>query len=632
MRRYVCLLLMVLWCLPAVAVDNEPVHTLPAQNATFMPDLQTYLKRELASILMRLSPVGRVVSGGLPATSGSCTSPAFATEAVTNQGNRVTANGSGGAVAINFGTQGANCSNPGSAVVRTVICAASANTLGNFHRVGTTSNYFTNVIDTDPQTPADCATLFDVGITNGIITTVHDKRDLSWTSARTRQFNVLDYGAVADDATDLGVPLTAALRACAEQHGGIVHVPVGVYRQTSAVVIPGGCTVQGDGWEADTGFLSGVHGKGTWIHLTSTSFVPFTLVNVAPAIKGIAFDHDQPAPGVGWAPNAYPYTIEFTEPGGDAVIEDILFWRATKGIREYSSTNQGYARYSIRRILGQIFDTGVEIGFNADVGRMADIHFWPFWSLDTNVTAYQTSHAVGIRSLRNDNPHFESIFIFGMDWGFFFGSNSYGVTNKFRIVNADLDHVRVGIEVNGDATTGQLSNVTTQGDTLDPGLGVTLTGNAAHVEASNLSVGAVTTSCVAVQNSSVFLITNLRCDNWNLLSGGFPAMEGATNGKFILGGTRAFTNGHSGAFYSSVDAFFPATMPGGAFFNPGETLFVGMNTDGNPVVKFDQNANIGRNIPDGKISIHNGTDFQTSGSYRYLCVKDEEVYARTSCP
>lgn len=69
--------------------------------------------------------------------------------------------------------------------------------------------------------------------------------------------NVLNYGAVADNSTDLGPPLTAAFTACAS--GGLVYIPPGNYALNTWVTLSGGTTwaLQLDGVIYRTGTSGG---------------------------------------------------------------------------------------------------------------------------------------------------------------------------------------------------------------------------------------------------------------------------------------------------------------------------------------------------------------------------------------
>lgn len=180
------LLLFALLALPAFAVDNEPVNTLPnATNSSFNAQARAFWQSELPAILGRYFPSDWVYSGGLHATSASCTSAAFAVEAFTRADatahqNRVTADSAGGSVAINYAavSLGANCANPGSDVCWVAVSGANVPTLpsSNFKRSGTSNYYVLCGTSSQPTTPAGAALLMSVTITNGTISAVQDVR------------------------------------------------------------------------------------------------------------------------------------------------------------------------------------------------------------------------------------------------------------------------------------------------------------------------------------------------------------------------------------------------------------------------------------------------------------------------
>jgi hypothetical protein len=152
---------------------NETINTIPnAALVTFQTLGNLFWDNELPAIMSRYLPGRFVRSGGLHGTSGSRVTAAFATEAFTELGNRVTADNLGGAVSIDYGAMGAS----GTVTCWTIISAQAGNSLGNFQRVGT-SNYFVNVGETpEPPLPSDSVWLMKVTITTNAITAVEDRR------------------------------------------------------------------------------------------------------------------------------------------------------------------------------------------------------------------------------------------------------------------------------------------------------------------------------------------------------------------------------------------------------------------------------------------------------------------------
>ncbi|KAA8905875.1 pectin lyase fold/virulence factor [Sphaerosporella brunnea] len=70
-----------------------------------------------------------------------------------------------------------------------------------------------------------------------------DKRSvgaLTPLSKKTTVCNVLNYGAVADNKTDIGPAISKAFTACAKNGGATLYIPEGNYLQTTGVVLNGG--------------------------------------------------------------------------------------------------------------------------------------------------------------------------------------------------------------------------------------------------------------------------------------------------------------------------------------------------------------------------------------------------------
>ena len=205
----VTLLMLCLWITVSHGAGNEVSNTLPDSNniSTFRTQSRTFWQNEDAARDAESFPDGFVSSGGSHATSGSCVSTAFATTAYTNSGNRVRAksDGSGGTVAIDYNTVGANCANPGSDTAYVAICAITGNSTGNWQRASG-SNYFINAVDSSPALPSDCAMLMEVTILNGALTAVRD-------TANHRPDHIL-LDAAAYSGADAGIKIQAAIAAC----------------------------------------------------------------------------------------------------------------------------------------------------------------------------------------------------------------------------------------------------------------------------------------------------------------------------------------------------------------------------------------------------------------------------------
>jgi rhamnogalacturonan hydrolase len=61
-------------------------------------------------------------------------------------------------------------------------------------------------------------------------------------SAKTKICNVLNYGAVADNSTDIGPAILSAFTSCAKAGGATIYVPPGSYSSQSSCIISSNAT------------------------------------------------------------------------------------------------------------------------------------------------------------------------------------------------------------------------------------------------------------------------------------------------------------------------------------------------------------------------------------------------------
>jgi hypothetical protein len=195
----------------------------------------------------------------------------------------------------------------------------------------------------------------------------------------------------------------------------------------------------------------------------------------------------------------------------------------------------------MERIWGQPLLEGIRMDHLLDVVKVSNVHFWPFWNND--VTASTRAKAAAFVSLRADNPHFTDIFVFGYRAGFSFGASPNGVTSRFLIANAGLDFTTVGIEVTGDGTTGQATNVYQVGNHADA-IGIHVAAKGVRMQFSNVRMSELGRSGVKVERSgSTVMLENLWIDGWNRAGDGSPAVEVLPGNTAYIGRSRLFQAG-----------------------------------------------------------------------------------------
>jgi hypothetical protein len=305
--------------------------------------------------------------------------------------------------------------------------------------------------------------------------------------------SVLQFGAVGDGVTDDTAAIQAAIDfASANNLGAEVFFPPGVYRTTSVINITASVTIRGV-YSRALKLNNTPRGGGTWFYLDHTGR-GFSMITPGGSVVGdiyfsnIGTYRNQPTPTGGWAPNNHDYDF-WLQGAQDVTWDDVTLLNPTKGI---SSTGSG-GRLNFYKLRGQPFQVGIYIDKAYDVCRFDQIHFWQFWSQDTNVVAYSQANLNSIHLLRCDNPMLSNIFTYGSLNGLLISQGTNGTTSKLHLVNGDFDGTAVGINVESstNGATLQFENVTHLGSPLPDS-------RLAHIQGSNNNIyfgSARTTGC-----------------------------------------------------------------------------------------------------------------------------------------
>ena len=280
--------------------------------------------------------------------------------------------------------------------------------------------------------------------------------------------SVLQFGAVGDGVTDDTAAIQAAINfASANNLGAEVFFPPGVYRTTAVINITGAVTIRGV-YSRALNLNTTPRGGGTWFYLDHTG-KGFSMITPGGSVVGdiyfsnIGTYRNQPEAGAGWAPNNHDYDF-WLQGVQDVTWDDVILLNPTKGI---SSTGSG-GRLNFYKLRGQPFQVGVYIDNAYDVCRFDQIHFWPFWSQNANVTAYTKANLNSVNLLRCDNPMISNFFTLGSLNGILISQGANGTTSKLHLVNADFDETCTALNVEASVVgaTVQLDNVTHLGSPL----------------------------------------------------------------------------------------------------------------------------------------------------------------------
>ncbi len=248
------------------------------------------------------------------------------------------------------------------------------------------------------------------------------------------------YLARGDGTSDDTGPIQAALNDAASKGGGVVYLPAGTYLVKTHLKVPAETSLVGVGRAPMTyvdkepgSTLLAVEGAG---HADGEAFL--TLQGPNSTLQGVKVFY--PKQIVADAPVPYPWTVR-GGPGDGAALIDVLL------VNPYQAVDLGSAggsRHYIRGLYGQPLQTGIWVDKCTDIGRIHDVHFWPFWSQDKKVIDYTEAHATSFIFQRADWEVVENIFSWGYRVGMELSASKDGATNG-QMSDVDFDGVDVGI-------------------------------------------------------------------------------------------------------------------------------------------------------------------------------------------
>lgn len=231
--------------------------------------------------------------------------------------------------------------------------------------------------------------------------------------ASTGVISVRDFGAKGDGKTDDTIAFRDALNE-AGKTGANVFVPAGNYVIKGNINIPPHTTIEGV-FKAPTARAKSV-GTVLWAYADkgNENGTPFIFMNPESCIKGLNIfypeqDKDKITP--------YPWTIRGM--GDNISIVDVNILNPWKAV-DFGTHPCG--RHYVKGLYGQPLNTGIVINHCLDVGRLTDIHFWPFWSDDPKVMEYTSKNATAFIFGRTDWELVSNAFCISYNIGFKFTS------------------------------------------------------------------------------------------------------------------------------------------------------------------------------------------------------------------
>lgn len=268
--------------------------------------------------------------------------------------------------------------------------------------------------------------------------------------------DVRQFGAKGDGKTDDTAAFQKALDAAGEAGGGIVSVTKGVYYFAGHLRIPNAVTLKGI-WESvpahngirDRG-LPKPTDDGSTLLVTegggSEDGAPFITLNTNSTLKGVVLYY--PNQHVDDAPIPYPWAIAMR--GKNSAVLDVEMLNPYNGID--ATRNE---RHLIRNVHGQPLRRGVFVDSIYDIGRIENVHFNPWWSMQPKLLEWQLAHGEAFIFGRSDWQYVLNTFCFGYRVGYRFMRSKSGVCNG-NFLGIGADACQTAVEAEASAPYGLL--------------------------------------------------------------------------------------------------------------------------------------------------------------------------------
>jgi hypothetical protein len=261
-------------------------------------------------------------------------------------------------------------------------------------------------------------------------------------------FSVRDFGAKGDGKTDDTAAFQKSLDAAAQAGGGAVQAGRGSFFFAGHLNVPGAVTLEGI-WKSvpahngirDRG-LPKPTDDGTTFLVTENAGkedgAPFITLNHNSTLKGVVIYYPNQKPTE--VPEPYPYAIAMR--GKNPAVLQVELLNPYNGI----DTSQS-ERHLIRDVQGQPLRRGIFVDQIYDIGRIENVHFNPWWSMNPKLFGWQMQNGEAFIFGRTDWQYVFNTFCFGYNVGYKFIKTRGGVCNgNFLGIGADDCHTAVVVE------------------------------------------------------------------------------------------------------------------------------------------------------------------------------------------
>ncbi len=240
-------------------------------------------------------------------------------------------------------------------------------------------------------------------------------------SAHPSSLNVIKYGAKGDGKTDDTEAFQKAIDAAAAAGGTVVMVPRGDFLIKGHLIVKNHVVLKGV-FEAPTthtemkgSTLLAVEDKG------GLEGEPFITLQANATLKGLTIFYPKQSKET---PKPYPWTIRGI--GDNCTIKDVLLTNPYAAV-DFGTFPAG--RHYINGLYAQALYRGIFVDKCYDVGRIENVHLWPFWEASENLMKWSEANGEAFILGRTDWEYMSNCFCISYKVGYHFIAKADGPGN-----------------------------------------------------------------------------------------------------------------------------------------------------------------------------------------------------------
>ncbi len=375
-----------------------------------------------------------------------------------------------------------------------------------------------------------CVLLVSISMVSGVLAmpsaiASETEKDVTARARHQSTFTVLDFGAKGDGESDDTRAFQAALdRAGEDALGGTVFAPRGTYLFKGHLTIPRNVTLEGI-WHTPTAWSEY---KGTTFLVTdgegNPDGSPFITLMTNSVIKGVTMFY--PNQVVANPPKSYPWAI--ASGGADnCSIVDVLIVNPYKAV-DFGTRAAG--RHYIRNLYAQPMLKGLYVDQCYDVGRVENVHFWPFWTCNDPakkpIEHFIAENGESFIFGRTDWEYVYNTFSWGYKVGYHFIRTEHGVANG-NFLGIGADATNNALLVDDCAPYGLLITNGEFVSFLDPSPTslVVKASNTGVIQLQNCSFWGEADQIANIEGIGTVMFNNCNFSFWGTKDSSLPALE-----------------------------------------------------------------------------------------------------------